>query len=292
MTTTTATTESPPTATTTVAVVRGGGWSRLLRRPVLSMGLGLVVVLVLAGVLAPLLAPAAPTQQGPLALAHPSAAHPLGTDEYGRDLFSRVLYGLRQDVFATVIAVPIGALAGILIGLASGLARWLDTAIQRLFDVMLSFTALIAGVTVAMIIGSGGTAVMVTIALVNVPLFGRLIRSSVVGERRRDYVVAATAIGSGRVRILVRHILPNGLDPLIVQFALSMSTAVFIEGGMSYVGLGIRPPAPSLGSLLQGSMNFLAQNPWYAIGPMAAVTLLVLGFQLVADGLTAGLLRR
>ncbi|GAA1697177.1 ABC transporter permease [Streptomyces yatensis] len=285
----TTTTEAPPTAT---VAVRGGDRSRLLRRPVLSMGLGLVVVLVLAGVLAPLLAPASPTQQGPLALADPSSAHPLGTDEYGRDLFSRVLYGLRQDVFATVIAVPIGALTGILIGLASGLARWLDTVVQRAFDVMLSFTALVAGVTVAMLIGSGRTAVMVTIALVNVPLFGRLIRSSVVSEWQRDYVVAAAAIGSGRVRILLRHILPNGLDPLIVQFALSMSTAVFIEGGMSYVGIGIPPPAPSLGSLLQGSMNFLAQNPWYAIGPMAAVTLLVLGFQLVADGLTASLLRR
>ncbi|MGP3942636.1 ABC transporter permease [Streptomyces sp. 6N106] len=285
----TTSTEAPPTAT---GAVRGGGRPRPLRRPVLSMGLGLVVVLVLAGVLAPLLAPASPTQQGPLALADSSSTHPLGTDEYGRDLFSRVLYGLRQDVFATVIAVPIGALAGILIGLASGLARWLDTVVQRAFDVMLSFTALVAGVTVAMLIGSGRTAVMVTIALVNVPLFGRLIRSSVVSERQRDYVVAAAAIGSGRVRILLRHILPNGLDPLIVQFALSMSTAVFIEGGMSYVGIGIPPPAPSLGSLLQGSMNFLAQNPWYAIGPMAAVTLLVLGFQLVADGLTASLLRR
>ncbi|SED21391.1 ABC transporter permease [Streptomyces melanosporofaciens] len=285
----TTSTEAPPTAT---VAVRGGGRPRPPRRPVLSMGLGLVVVLVLAGVLAPLLAPASPTQQGPLALADPSSTHPLGTDEYGRDLFSRVLYGLRQDVFATVIAVPIGALAGILIGLASGLARWLDTVVQRAFDVMLSFTALVAGVTVAMLIGSGRTAVMVTIALVNVPLFGRLIRSSVVSERQRDYVVAAAAIGSGRVRILLRHILPNGLDPLIVQFALSMSTAVFIEGGMSYVGIGIPPPAPSLGSLLQGSMNFLAQNPWYAIGPMAAVTLLVLGFQLVADGLTASLLRR
>ncbi|MEV5769734.1 ABC transporter permease [Streptomyces antimycoticus] len=285
----TTTTEAPPTAT---AAVRGGGRPRLLRSPVLSMGIGLVVVLVLAGVLAPLLAPASPTRQGPLALADPSSTHPLGTDEYGRDLFSRVLYGLRQDVFATVVAVPIGALAGILIGLASGLARWLDTVVQRAFDVMLSFTALVAGVTVAMLIGSGRTAVMVTIALVNVPLFGRLIRSSVVSERQRDYVVAAAAIGSVRVRILLRHILPNGLDPLIVQFALSMSTAVFIEGGMSYVGIGIPPPAPSLGSLLQGSMNFLAQNPWYAIGPMAAVTLLVLGFQLVADGLTASLLRR
>jgi peptide/nickel transport system permease protein len=225
-------------------------------------------------------------------LSGPSAAHLLGTDEYGRDVYSRVLYGLRQDVLAAVVAVPAGALAGVLVGLACGLARWLDTVAMRLFDVMLSFTALVAGVTVASVIGSGRGAVMVTVALVNVPLFGRLTRACVLAQRQRDYVIAAAVAGAGPARVLLRHILPNSLDPLIVQFALSMSTAVFIEGGMSYLGIGIRPPAPSLGSLLQGSVNFLSQNPWYAIGPMAAVTLLVLGFQLIADGLTASLLRR
>jgi peptide/nickel transport system permease protein len=264
----------------------------LLRRPGLAVGVALVTVLLLAGLLAPLLAPAAPTLQSSDTLTGPSAAHLLGTDEYGRDLLSRVLYGLRQDVFAAAVAVPIGALAGVAIGLASGLTRWLETAVQRLFDVMLSFTALIAGVTVASIIGSGRTAVMLTIVLVNIPLFGRLIRTSVLGQRQRDYVIAAAVVGASPARVLLRHILPNSLAPLIVQFALSMSTAVFIEGGMSYVGIGIRPPDPSLGSLLQGSVNFLAQNPWYAVGPMIAVTLLVLGFQLIADGLTASLLRR
>lgn len=281
---------APTTVTTAALPVRARG--PLLRRPGLTIGLVLVILLLSAGLLAPLLAPASPTLQGPDALAGPSAAHLLGTDEYGRDLLSRVLYGLRQDVFAAAVAVPAGALAGIAIGLASGLARWLETAVQRLFDVMLSFTALIAGITVASIIGSGRTAVMLTIALVNIPLFGRLIRTAVMGQRQREYVIAAAVVGASPARVLVRHILPNSLAPLIVQFTLSMSTAVFIEGGMSYVGIGIRPPDPSLGSLLQGSVNFLAQNPWYAIGPMAAVTLLVLGFQLIADGLTASLLRR
>ncbi|GHJ41530.1 ABC transporter permease [Streptomyces sp. TS71-3] len=284
--------EAPAPASPSRAPVRERVRSWPLRRPTLSIGVCLVTVLVLAAVLAPLLAPAPPSLQGPDAFAGPSAAHLLGTDEYGRDLFSRVLYGLRQDVVAAVVAVPLGALAGVVIGLAIGLSPWLDTVVQRLFDVMLSFTALVAGVTVAAIIGSGGKAVMLTIALVNVPLFGRLVRTSVVSERQRDYVTAAEVSGSGPVRVLLRHILPNSLDALIVQFALSMSTAVFIEGGMSYVGIGIRPPDPSLGSLLQSSVNFLSRNPWYAIGPMAAVTLLVLGFQLVADGLGARLLRR
>jgi peptide/nickel transport system permease protein len=277
---------------TVLAAPRIPGRLRTLLRPGLIAGLVIVVLLLLAGVLAPLLAPYSPTAQGPDALAGPSAAHMLGTDEFGRDLFSRVLYGLRQDVFAALVAVPAGAVLGVLLGLASGVTRWLDTVSQRLFDVMLSFTALIMGVMIASIIGSGEPAIMLTITLVNVPLFGRLTRMSVVSQRQHDYVIAAAVVGNGPVRVLVRHILPNSLVPLIVQFALSMSTAVFIEGSMSYVGIGIQPPAPSLGSLLQESTIFLTQNAWYAIGPMAVITLLVLGFQLIADRLTASLLRR
>lgn len=282
---------APPTAPVAAPAKRAARL-RVFRRPGLTIGLILVIVLLLAGVLAPLIAPASPIAQGRDSLAGPSAAHLLGTDEYGRDVFSRVLYGLRQDVFAALVAVPIGAVIGIVIGLAGGLARWIDTAIQRLFDVLLSFTALVMGVTIAAILSSGRPAVMLTIVLVNIPLFGRLTRSSIVGQRQREYVIAAAIVGNGPVRVLARHILPNGLEPLIVQVALSMSTAVFIEGAMSYVGIGIRPPDPSLGSLLQGSVNFLSQDPWYGIGPLLAVTLLVLGFQLIAGGLTEGLLRR
>ena len=169
----------------------------------------------------------------------------------------------------------------------------LDTVIQRAFDVMLAFTALVMGVAVsATAIGPGLTAIVVTVVLVNVPLFGRLTRSAVNAQRGRDYVVAAEVIGARPGRVLLRHILPNALDALIVQAALSLSMAVFIEGAMSFVGIGIRPPAPSLGGLLRTSTNFLNQNPWYALGPIIVVTSLVLGFNLIADGLNRGLLRR
>jgi peptide/nickel transport system permease protein len=133
---------------------------------------------------------------------------------------------------------------------------------------------------------------VVTVVLVNVPLFGRLTRSAVRAQRSRDYVVAAEVIGARPGRVLLRHILPNALDALIVQAALSLSMAVFIEGAMSFVGIGIRPPSPSLGALLRSSTNFLSQNPWYALGPIVVVTALVLGFNLIADGLNRGLLRR
>lgn len=264
----------------------------LLDSPMATVGLVMVALLLLAGLLAPLVAPYAPDTQSNQALVGPGAGHLLGTDELGRDVVSRMLYGIREDALAIFVAVPIGAVAGVALGLLSSAARWLDTVLQRLFDVMLAFTALIAGVTVASIIGPGLAAVMVTIGVVNVPLFGRLTRTAVLSLRNRDFVVAAEVIGAGPGRVMLRHVLPNGVDSLIVQLAFSLSMAVFIEGAMSFIGLGVLLPQPSLGNMLQKSVNYLGENPYYALGPMIAVTLLVLGFQLVADGITRRLLRR
>lgn len=272
--------------------VRGRRRAVLFGSPMATIGLVILLLLLLAGLLAPLIAPYTPNAQTNQALTGPGAGHLLGTDELGRDVFSRMLYGIREDALALLVAVPIGALAGVALGLLSGLARWLDTILQRLFDVMLAFTALIAGVTVASIIGPGLSAVMATIAIVNIPLFGRLTRTSVLSLRHRDFVVAAEVLGVPPRRVLLRHVLPNGVDPLIVQLALSVSMAVFIEGAMSFIGLGVLLPQPSLGNMLQESVNYLGKNPWYAVGPMLAVILLVLGCQLVADGLNRKLLRR
>jgi peptide/nickel transport system permease protein len=268
-------------------------WARALRYPETAAGTAIVAVLFAAGILAPWIAPYGVDAQSSNSFAGMSAQHLLGTDEFGRDVFSRVLYGIRQDVLVTGIAVPVGAVIGTLLGLMCGAHRVVDSLIQRVFDVMLAFTALVLGVAVsATAIGPGMTAIIVTVVLVNVPLFGRLTRSAVLSQRARDYVMAAEVIGAGRLRVLLRHILPNALDALIVQIALSLSMAVFIEGAMSFVGIGVRPPAPSLGALLRTSINFLEQNPWYALGPIVVVTALVLGFNLIADGLNRGLLRR
>ncbi|MFG2793779.1 ABC transporter permease [Streptomyces sp. NPDC048419] len=284
------------TAPSTVAVpteAERSRWARALRRPETVAGIAIVAVLFLLGILAPWTAPYGADAQGGDSFAGISAAHLLGTDEFGRDVFSRVLYGIRQDVLVAGVAVPIGAVVGTVLGLACGLHRFVDAVIQRIFDVMLAFTALVLGVAVAATaVGPGMTAIMVTVILVNVPLFGRLTRSALQSQRSRDYVVAAEVIGAGRARVIVRHILPNALDALIVQAALSLSMAVFIEGAMSFVGIGVRPPAPSLGALLRTSVNFLNQNQWYALGPIVVVTALVLGFNLIADGLNRGLLRR
>lgn len=268
-------------------------WGRALRYPETVAGLTIVTVLFAAGILAPWIAPYGVDAQSSDSFAGMSSAHLLGTDEFGRDVFSRVLFGIRQDVVVAGLAVPAGVLLGTALGLLCGLHRVLDSVIQRAFDVMLAFTALVMGVAVsATAIGPGLTAIVVTVVLVNVPLFGRLTRSAVRAQRSRDYVVAAEVIGARPGRVLLRHILPNALDALIVQAALSLSMAVFIEGAMSFVGIGIRPPSPSLGALLRSSTNFLSQNQWYALGPIVVVTALVVGFNLIADGLNRGLLRR
>ncbi|WP_436499738.1 ABC transporter permease [Actinokineospora sp. HUAS TT18] len=278
----------------TFAVPRAGSGhlARALRQPMTIAGLILTALLLGAGLLAPLLTAHDPLAQGPDALTGPSAAHLLGTDEFGRDLFSRTLFGLRQDAVVAGVAVPLAALIGVTLGLLSGLTGWLDVLIQRGFDVMLAFTALVMGVTVAAIVGPGMSAVVVTVVLVNIPLFGRVTRTAVLAQKNRDYVVAAELVGGSGSRVLLRHVLPNSVDGIVVQAALSLALAVFIEGAMSFVGIGVRPPDPSLGALLRTSINFLEQNTAYALGPIVAVTLLVLGFQLVADGVGKGLLRR
>ena len=287
-------TAAPAPASATGSTRRAGSRrAPALRFPETVAGLVIVVVLFGLGILAPWIAPHGVDAQSSNAFAGVSAGHLLGTDEFGRDVFTRVLYGIRQDVVVACIAVPLGAVVGTGLGLLCGLHRILDSIVQRVFDVMLAFTALVLGVAVsATAVGPGMTAIVVTVVLVNVPLFGRLTRSAVQVQRSRDYVVAAEVVGVGRRRVLLRHILPNSLDALIVQAALSLSMAVFIEGAMSFVGIGIRPPSPSLGALLRTGANFLTQNPWYALGPIIVVTALVLGFNLIADGLNRGLLRR
>ena len=272
--------------------VRLAANSRALSAPSARWGLALVVLLVFMGLSAPLLTSYSPLTQGPNALLGPGLQHPLGTDEFGRDLLTRTLYGIRLDLLIAATAVPLGALAGITLGVLCALHPALDVVLQRAFDVMLAFTALILGVTLAAILGPGTAAVFWTVAGINVPLFGRITRDAVRLEKDREYVLAARALGAGRLRILVGDILPNILDALVVQAALSLSTAVFVEGAMSFVGIGVTPPTPSLGALLRSGASFLDQNPAYALGPVTVVTGLVIGFNLLADGLNKGLLKR
>lgn len=260
-------------------------WSGLTRGQGLA-GLIIIAVIALAGIFAPLLAPYDPLEQISGAnLLSANADHWLGTDQVNRDVFSRVLYGIRVNLLIAFIAVPIGAVVGGLIGLVSTLHPAADTAAQRVFDVVLAFPALILAITLAAIIGPGAFTVGVVIVLAELPIFGRLIRTSVLKVREQPFVEAAEVIGAGRLWILRTHVLPNSLEPIGVQVALSLSLAVFVESAMSFIGIGVRPPEPSLGSIISDSIPNLDINAAFAVGPLVVVAGLVLGFLLIAQGI-------
>lgn len=264
------------------------------RRPVLRalthgqglVGVALLAVVLLAGLLAPWLAPFDPTAQIPGAnLSGPGAEHWFGTDQVNRDVYSRVLHGIRINLEIIVIAVPIGAVVGSLAGLLSSLHPVADVIAQRVFDVVLAFPALILAIALAAIVGPGASTVILVIVAAEIPMFGRMVRGQVLAIRELPYVESAQVIGAGPWWVLRTHVLPNALEPLGVQVALSMSVAVFVESAMSFVGIGVRPPEPSLGSIIADAVPNLDANPAFAIGPLAVVAALVLGFLLVAQAL-------
>ncbi|MDI2127462.1 ABC transporter permease [Yinghuangia seranimata] len=253
------------------------------------IGLALVGLVLAVGLAAPLLTSYDPDFQTADALVSPGTGdHLWGTDEIGRDLLSRLLYGIRSDVLVVLAAVPIAALVGCGLALLATAHRAADVAVQRLFDLLLSFPGLILGLTVTAIMGVGRGTIIVVIALVETPAFGRLLRGAILVHRDREYAVAARVGGAGPLRLLTRHVLPNAADPVVVHVALAMSVAVILEGAMSFIGIGIRPPEASLGSTLAASRPYLEDHPAYALGPLAVITALVVGLNLIAEALNRG----
>lgn len=246
-----------------------------------------VGIIVLAGLFAPWLAPYAPDAQIPGAnLLGPSAAHWFGTDAVNEDLFSRTLHGIRVNLLIVVLAVPTGAVIGGALGLASARFRRLDTLIQRSFDLILAFPAILLAIAVTMILGPGIRTVFLVVVLAEIPLFGRLIRGVALSVRERPYVEAARTVGASENWILRHHILPNSVDPLIVQLAVGMSTAVFVEGAMSFLGLGVVPPTASLGSLINEGAAYAWHAPFYAVGPLSVVVVLTVGLLFISQALS------
>ncbi|NGN63574.1 ABC transporter permease [Streptomyces sp. A7024] len=272
---------------------RATGLGDLLRTPAIGGSAGVLALLLLAALIVPPLLPYGPNElASATALDPPSWSHPLGTDELGRDLLARLLAGIRVSLLVIVAAVPLALLAGGLLGLFSSAGRWTDTPTQRLFDVVLAFPALIMGIAFAALLGAGLTAVIVTVAVAAAPMIGRVLRGAVRSQSARDYVLAAKVTGVRPWRLYVRHILPNCFDVVLVQTSLACATAVFIEGGLSFLGLGVRPPDSSLGGLLSSSLTFLTSSPFYAIGPLVVISALVLCFTLLADALNRKLAAR
>lgn len=261
---------------TVAALTRGQGLA----------GVILVAVVAAAGLLAHWIAPFDPNQQISGAnLLGPSAQHWFGTDEVNRDVYSRVLHGIRINLQIILIAVPIGALLGSLLGLVSTLHSVTDVVAQRVFDVVLAFPALILAIALAAIVGPGAVTVGIVIVVAEIPVFGRTVRTQVLRIRELPFVEASEVIGASHWWTLRTHVLPNAVEPLAVQLALSMSVAVFVESAMSFIGIGVRPPAPSLGSIVADAVPNLDVNPAFAIGPLAVIAALVLGFLLIAQAL-------
>jgi peptide/nickel transport system permease protein len=262
-------------------------WRRFRRAPGAVVGAAVVAAIVLLAVFAPLLAPSDPLAQHVAQGAQaPSAAHWFGTDKLGRDVFARILYGARISIRIGFVAVGLAITVGTLIGLVAGYAgKRVDTALMAAMDVMLAFPSIILAIAITTILGPSINNLMLAVGIVYVPQYARLARSSVLAVKEHEYVEAARAIGAGVPAILARHVLPNILAPLLVQATLGVATAELEAAGLSYLGLGARPPAPEWGAMLNDARDYWLSAPWALIFPGVSITVLVLGFNLLGDGL-------
>jgi len=265
---------------------RRGFLSALLASPSGVIGLVIVAVLVVAAIFAPLIAPFDPLRMaaGPR-LQPPDFTHWMGTDDFGRDVFSRIVYGARLTLQIGTIAVGISLTSGLLLGLVAGYASgWTERVLMRLVDVLFSFTEIVIALSLLAIFGVGLTNAMVAIGIASIPFYARVTHSVVMVEKNKPYFEAAVAAGAGHLRLVFLHLLPNVIPTLIVVGTLGVSTAVLAAAGLSFLGLGAQPPVPEWGFMLSSSRDLITVAPWMMIFPGLAIAITVLGFNLLGDG--------
>lgn len=275
----------------------GGGlwseaWRRLRKNPAAIVGFAFVGLFVFVGIFAPWLAPHSPLQQDLSLVANgccpgPSREHWFGVDELGRDEFSRVLYGARSSLVIGVVAVGVGMSVGLVLGSIAGyFGRYTDSIVMRLMDIMLAIPGLLLAIGVAAMLGPGRWQIMVAVGVASIPIFARLVRGSILAQRENDFVLAARAVGVPRRSILVSHILPNSMSPVIVAGTLALATAIIDVAGLTFLGLGAQDPSrPEWGGMLTNANGYLQNAPFLAIFPGLAIVISVLGFNLIGDGL-------
>jgi peptide/nickel transport system permease protein len=272
-------------------------WRQLRRNPVAISGAALILLFVLVAAFAPLLAPYDPADKPgfdlirPDSIPGPSPAHWFGLDELGRDEFSRILYGARQSLLVGVVSLLLGAAGGIALGLvAGGFGGWVDGLTMRLVDIVLAVPGLLFAIAVAAVLGRSLTSVMIAIAVVNVPIFARLLRGSMLAQREADYVLAARSLGVPGRAVVLRHVLPNSLSPVIVQGTLTLATAIIDAAGLAFLGLsGNDPSVPEWGRMLAETQRYLSTAPHLAFFPGIAIVLSALGFTLLGESLREAL---
>jgi peptide/nickel transport system permease protein len=260
---------------------------RPLRHVTFTLGVVITLALLVTAALSVVYTPADPLAMSITArLQGPTGVHPFGTDHFGRDVLSRVMTGAVTSIAVGVIAVGIGASLGMLLGLLGGYGGgWLDEVLMRLVDAVQGFPAILSALLFTAVFSPGMLVSMIAIGIAFVPAFARLTRGSVLELREREFVVAARALGGGDTRLVLRHILPNSLPPLIVQATTSFPVAILAEAALAYLGLGTQPPNPSWGLMLKEAQNFLSMNPWFAVFPGGAIAITVLGLNFLGDGL-------
>jgi len=262
-------------------------WRTLRKNKLALVGMGIICFFVIVAILAPWIAPY-PYDVGDLKMKNqpPSEQHLLGTDYNGRDVLSRVIYGARISLWVGTFAVIGSVVAGTILGLLSGYyGRWVDTLISRLFDIMLAFPSILLAIAIVAILGPSLQNALLAIAIVNIPTFGRLVRSRVLSLKEEEFVMAARAIGMKDSRILLQHILPNSMAPIIVTGTLGIATAIIEAAALGFLGLGAQAPEPEWGKMLSDSRQYIQKAPWTVIFPGLSIMLTVLGFNLIGDGL-------
>jgi peptide/nickel transport system permease protein len=266
-------------------------WQRLRRHRLALIGLGFLALLVLCAIAADVISPYKPLEQAMAQrLKAPSPAHLFGTDDFGRDILSRILHGSRISLQVGFVAVGIAGSLGVLLGLLAGyFGGWVDSVLMRCMDVLLAFPAILLAVTIMALLGPSTTNVMIAIGIAYIPVFARVVRGTVLTVKPNEYVEAARAAGASELRTMLLHILPGTTGPIIVQVSLALAYAILAEAALSFLGLGTQPPTPTWGSMLSFGRDFVREAPWFTFFPGFAIFVTVLSLNLVGDGLSDAL---
>ena len=256
-------------------------------RPVVIVGFVVIFLLILTAIIAPIIAPYDPYQQDlKVAVQGSSFQHWLGTDQLGRDVLSRIIYGSRTSLEVGLIAVGVASIIGMSLGLMAGyFGGWLELIVMRIIDAMMSIPNILLALVFAAMLGGGLKNVMIAVGISMVPSYCRLMRSQVLIVRQSDYILAANVVGCSNLRVMFKHIFPNSLSPLIVLMSINLGGAIMAEAGLSFLGMGIAPPGAAWGSMVNDGYKYLLMNPVISIAPGVCIMVVVLAFNMVGDGL-------